>query len=540
MNYKRLYYYLVPSCIILFTLIYFSFPLIFTYDSSHYMKYVDIFNGVKSWSQWDPARGIIFPLFFRISKFFGNTQSALSGMIFPFFLLLLSITVYFFTSFLKVNSYKNKSLIFLFVFAFLALDPLLFGYFHVALTEFLASTIMIFSCFLVYYLLKNYENINKYKFYLINIYFVLFAPIAWHLKQPYVTAVFLPFLSIIFVLISKKVKFKDYLKYFITFILMISVLFLSNIIWSKTIETDNQKFKLRTSDAFLKSQILSGMLEFELNSININENEKIQYLKESDKKLLNDNKDNKEFLDEYKIVTVKNIEEQIKSAYLIQLKNTTEDENNRLILNDYGSLLRCFSTALISNPRELFSGYIYGYFGIANVFEIYNKDMVLPRIKNENFSMIRSFENRLIAYRVYSVNSNVSNIFFMPQENYNYISSYESNHKPSKLISNLFKITEYKSNFIFSFTIFILPLVLVLFSIKIFKKAYDNIDLFIFISSFISFFHIILHVFLGAYIDRYIFPVYTLILMIFVLLAFKILKFLIKLIKRDDLIVKKM
>jgi hypothetical protein len=54
---------------LLILLVDYSYLILFTFDSVLYLKLSLIIGGDLPWANWDPIRGIIFPLLLRISTF---------------------------------------------------------------------------------------------------------------------------------------------------------------------------------------------------------------------------------------------------------------------------------------------------------------------------------------------------------------------------------------------------------------------------------------------------------------------------------------
>lgn len=184
------------------------YPVSFTWDSGHYFSYLKVLSGTLPFSAWDPVRGIIFPLYLQIiTVLFGRTSySLLLPMIF-FHLIFFWLAVYLvIRASNSISIVKQRWLIFL-VFIFIAIDPLIMGFYHNILTEFMASFIAILSCLFAYLLFKKAENDGK-----ILVFFTIFSflvSIAWHLKQPYFGAAFFPLIlaSFLICIIYRKRSF---------------------------------------------------------------------------------------------------------------------------------------------------------------------------------------------------------------------------------------------------------------------------------------------------------------------------------------------
>lgn len=189
-----------------FVVITLSYPPTFTFDSGHYMFLADIIN-THNWPEWDPIRGIVFPLFLSLStNIFGRNQNAL---LIP--MAIAQVVLFLFSTFFILHDTRmtkpfQRRIVITVVFLFIMLDPLVLGYYHTVLTEFFAATIAVTSCYFAYRLYQTTETLpvmSKYIF-LPYAYFLLMVPLAWHLKQPYVGTALFPFLLSSFLILIRK------------------------------------------------------------------------------------------------------------------------------------------------------------------------------------------------------------------------------------------------------------------------------------------------------------------------------------------------
>ena len=173
-----------------------SYPITITYDSGHYMSLAHVINS-WDWVDWDPVRGIVFPLFLCLSvKLLGFNQNALLVWMTLAHLLLFVFSVSVILYETKITKPLFRNIVIVFIFLFIILDPLILGIYHTMLTEFFAATIAVISIFFAYRLYQHSECIPKLSKNLLFSYafFLVMVPIAWHLKQPYVGAAYFPFL----------------------------------------------------------------------------------------------------------------------------------------------------------------------------------------------------------------------------------------------------------------------------------------------------------------------------------------------------------
>ncbi len=196
--------------LLLLVIIDLAYPITATFDTGHYLKYLPILAGKVPLEYWDPVRGVIFPgyLYLATALFGESSNALLIPMIFQ------HIILFILTSFLLLPIVKTRTkwvriLLMLFIFVFIALDPLIVGYYHTALTEHVASTIAIISCVAAVELVKSAsEGKVNLRTKLCFAYFLVAVPVAWHLKQPYVGAAWFPVMiaSVILLLIRKSGK----------------------------------------------------------------------------------------------------------------------------------------------------------------------------------------------------------------------------------------------------------------------------------------------------------------------------------------------
>jgi len=229
--------------IVISFLIFFSFPPVVTYDSSHYINYIHILENPSTLNTWDAVRGPVFPYFlFLIKKIFG-----FSPQIFLAIQYLLYISTFFLLLKLNKKIFKKEFLI-LSILLFL-INPIFIGYFHAILTEMIAIPLfLIITLFSLRILEIN--NINK-KDFIKHLFEISFLSIfAWQLKQPYFAIILFQLLILIFIKIFKNEKFLYLLIFLITSLISI---ILSNNIWNNIIKSNNNN--PRGSNSFLKNYI---------------------------------------------------------------------------------------------------------------------------------------------------------------------------------------------------------------------------------------------------------------------------------------------
>ena len=84
-------------------------------------------------------------------------------------------------------------------------NPIIFGFYHSLLTEFVAITLSVISCYyaVIWYDVEPLKD--KKKFVLISLWFVFLTVFSWFLKQPYISCGFFPLLVSYVISLFKKI-----------------------------------------------------------------------------------------------------------------------------------------------------------------------------------------------------------------------------------------------------------------------------------------------------------------------------------------------
>lgn len=219
----------------IFVIISLSYPLTLTFDSGHYLFLADVLNN-RDWANWDPIRGIVFPLFLNsFINFLGKNQNAfLLPMIFAQMVLFL-FSVYFILNDTKIIKTYYRKIIIVLAFVVIMLDPVILGYYHSVLTEFFTATLAAISCYFAYKLYSFSDSLPAISRSLIYsfIYFLLAIPFAWHLKQPYIGTALFPFLLACFLIAIRDFKKKGVILYLsLANFLVVAFLGISIVLWA--------------------------------------------------------------------------------------------------------------------------------------------------------------------------------------------------------------------------------------------------------------------------------------------------------------------
>lgn len=240
--------------ILLLVLIFFSCSIILTYDSAHYLSYVTILEGNAPTSTWDIARGPIFPMLISLSDIiFGKTSTGILICTSIFYLVFCAICSIIINE--LTTTCKHKKRIRRMLLALAILNPLIFGYFHVLLTEFIAITITMFNILIAYRWISLNDKMKKITYLLL---FTISAIFCYHLKQPYITLSILPLIASIFISIFKNPKRDNIAIQISALIIPLLSLLISICAWNGILNVMNaDRTNDRDPSSLLSKQIIS-------------------------------------------------------------------------------------------------------------------------------------------------------------------------------------------------------------------------------------------------------------------------------------------
>ena len=169
-------------CGLFISVMFFALPVMFTYDSSTYMAYFDIFDKELALSQWGRTRGWGFPLFlWSVSNVFGNTAYGMNVALFILYTLFIICLYLIWKKYLLKCDNGFVSILF---FVFVILNPIILGYFHIILTECLATTIVCLTEIILMYLHSKDMQTNAKKFSILKIVLIICScTVLYFIKQ---------------------------------------------------------------------------------------------------------------------------------------------------------------------------------------------------------------------------------------------------------------------------------------------------------------------------------------------------------------------
>lgn len=498
---------IILVCVVL-TIIFFSYNIVICVDSSHYCWLASLIrdrNG--AFANWDVARGIVFPLIIYIlTGFIGkNVVSLQIGMFIAYVSMLIS--AYCIYRFIKKEYEINiilKIIIWLAAIFLLILNPLIFGYYHTILTEYVSMTACIVASYFVWKWIDIDFKESKLKYVMYTIYFAISTAFMWHLKQPYVLTILAPVLIGTILSIIKRFNWKNVLQRIITVLVCFITLFLSIQVWNFIIEKKVAKIDTtRTSEGFLSNQIVSGMTEYyalprdeQYEKENIINNTKIS---QEDKEKIIEIKDGKS--NEYKnfllieCAPYRNLQEskQIKVIY-------TKDENLSI-----GEALNFLINTFIENPKSVLDGYYNNYLTTVGLYKA--KTVGIGAYVTKEITLGETYENFYIACNIYRDMTNNLNV---PEHYWAYIENYNGINRQIRILNVvMIKMIPYA---IVTFKVFLLaaPILCIASFVKFIvlrvkKKEEKKVKIYEILTILYgySFLNVLMYSTLGALIDRY-------------------------------------
>jgi hypothetical protein len=417
--------------IFLLFLLFFSFSVIIAYDTSHYMTYVKIFEGLSPFSEWDIVRGPIFPLILFLSNvLFGKSPQGMLVCMFIFYLIFVYVVWKILNEIFYDSDNKKQKIIKWILFLFCILNPINFGYAHTMLTEFVAIPLILVS---VYFSWKWITNDNHRVLYsLIFTFLILFS---WHLKQPYICFTFFPLLVSMFINFFTKQNKKWY--YPLSVLVSLIVLIISIISWNafliyKKVDMNSG----RDSSTMLSGQIIKAVNSVDSISYELFLENKINLLDKTENEVLTKEKNNTIILNIY------NNDKLVDQDIL--LKNYSTTDAVKEIINLF-----------YKHPIILLRSYEKNTCGISSLCQVGLTGEGTELKVYDTINYTNLFENKFYAYRLYQ--NNISNDLNLPENVFSRIEPY-SQTIHSSIFSKIFIFLEQPTSILYKIFILISPL----------------------------------------------------------------------------------
>jgi hypothetical protein len=489
---------------IFFFVFYFSFPVLILYDTGHYMGYVSIFEGDLPFSSWDIVRGPVFPLIIYASNFiFGKTIQGILFLTFTFYSLMVFISY----KVLKEFYGKDKKirlvvgLLFLFL---VILNPIVFGYYHTLLTEFIAMTVSIISCYLAWKLLWIDWKKDRLLYLFVLFYFIVMVPFAWFLKQPFVSISLFPLVASVLIQLFVDRDWRLLLQKFVILLLSLASLVGGIFVWNSFLEYKGLDSEgERSGSSFLGRRMITAIENFQLveGPYTLSYVDESPFLTEQEKKVLTS--DINLQTTNYYVMEIYDIEGDLIDQKILQRGTSGSVEGKEVI--------KLIGQSMFQYPLEILNSYTKNYLASVNVFGL--KDMIVGKwyVIEEEFNIVGCKQNCIIAT---SILDDKTNIYHMPSEMYERVKDYEQYINPPPLFRFLLHLNEIPSIIVFNIALLILPIILIAILIysfcvrnKITLRSIKTLSL-VFILLFYSFLHIVAHCVAGGLLDRYVSPAY--------------------------------
>lgn len=475
--------------IIFLGIIYFSYNITLTWDSSEYLGLADYIGTQQMTEKWIGHRGIAFPLLLKLFKPFGiENKIFLLIMMFAFYIGMVLIIYQIYKKLKELEFFNKKRTVYFFI-AYIIftiiLNPIIFGYYHTVLTEFVSMTITLLTCYLSWNWIKCSWNENKKSTIIYALVFSVLAIFIYHIKQSLVSLVLLPMIISGLISIINEFKKPNVLTKVGTIIFVGIMLLLSIEIWNFVMkdagvaeDTDNKRVKgyliygVNKIKKVCDEQTIS---EAELNMEMISQKDK----EEISKILSNESKYN-----EFRIYETAN-----KNKYLVYYS-----KDNYSFKED----LNFYIKVLFNSPADIISSYYNSYWKMIFI--------------KKNYPLWLTYENSIIPVRMYK---NQENVIDVNVEYKDYVQNYRSINERN-FVAKIFN--KYVSKTIKFLTVYmklslwILPILWVLTIIayialrKKINKNILSILQFIIILYTTSFGAIMSYVVFSATVDRYVIP----------------------------------
>lgn len=503
---------------IIFTIVYFYFLPVVTSDGTGYHRSAQVISGNLPLSEWQAIRGPILPLILYISGFlFGDTPLGFQIISYLFFVVSILFMYLIMKEFLKESrdSFKNNIICF-FSIVLIIFNPLIIGYFHVMLTEFVAITISFVACFVfIKWMSYKFEKDNYFKLFICSFFIIVLVPISWFLKQPYIIVVLGPFILATILSILKDFSFKNTILRISVLILSVFVLLTSIILWNRflTIHIEAEESSSSLEQNFFAEGVIransnfryiekENLSEEELNGllqrVKINDTTKLSKIINKESNL--DNYDFYEVLDKYTG----------EGTDIMIVEYTTDNPEPFVRISKF------FKTAILNYPSLVIHSYYLNYLSLINV----NK---------YDYGQFFSLKERLSLEELHGENENIGLSIYFRKSTFLGSASGRAINMDQYKLANTSKVPikiyndwiRKPSLLLFKYTFILLPFLLIFSLIKyaILKceKNSQNTDIqqteiLIIILGF-SFLHVLSHVFSGAIVDRYTIVAYPLALL---------------------------
>lgn len=477
---------LIAVVILFLGIIYFSYNMTITWDTSEYLGLADYIGTKQMKENWIGHRGIAFPLLLKLFKPFGIENEIFMLTLMFIFYVAMVITIYKIYKKLREHDFfKSKitrCVFAIYIMIFIVLNPMIFGYYHALLTEFVSMTFAVLMCYLSWKWIDFNWQENKKSIIIYAIIFSLLTIFLYHIKQSLVPLALLPIITAALVSVINNFKLSNFLTKTITILSIIIMLFCSISIWNIAMKDANVLED--TEEKRVNGYLIKGVSEIKQICDD-------QRIKDFDRSLLS-NKENKEIekvlLNESKYTKFK-IYKASNEKYLVYFS-----KEKFSFKEDLGF----YCKILFNSPVDIVTSYYKNYWRII--------------FTSEKLPIWKGGENYEISYNIYEDRYNLVGV---NRDYINYIKRYVSKNEANAL-SRIFNIYADKTSGIITIfdkmSLWILPITwlisvvaYIIINRKINKDTLKILQLIIILYT-TSFGSIMAYILFGARVDRYAVP----------------------------------
>ena len=510
---------LILLSIVVIVGLFFAFPIMITPDSALYYWYTNIFNGSIPISSWNIVRGPIMGLLIQlgliINKKIGFQLLSCIAYILTMFL------IYWFLNYVDKKIVKLHNWWKIIYCVLIIFNPLIYGYFHLMLTEFLAILLSTVSLILSYFYIDVSITTDKKKFLIYNLAFCFVALVLWFLKQPYVSIILIS-LGVVFIqsLIRNR-DVKNIASKGMSLLLIGSVLVLGIKVWNTILEKNGVQLNTsKNNQSFITTGIISGVTNFHKVQ---DENKNIEFidgldLSKQDKEKLKEIHSNKSIYKDYDIYQMYNMRNDSIVETVVLYK-----EGDVLSVKE---AVNFYFKYFKQHPILYIEGYISNYLAIIN---IYPTGALRADLSGDYYPIkhltINSFENSSIGLSyLYSNDNYLWEGAFIDNEDYlknNFIENTQKDIKISQAIKKPLQYLGVVHLQLFKIVFLLAPVYTIYYTIKSRKNLTNKFNVLLKFGFACASLQVMFYAFFGALIDRYVIPAFPFLLAIYIIAIFK-------------------
>jgi hypothetical protein len=398
-------------------------------------------------------------------------------------------------------------------------NPLVIGYYHVLLTEFVAATAALLSCYLAFKWINIEFVKEKLRFVIYAVIFCVLSVFMWFIKQPYVIVSIFPLFIATILSIIKIGNIRNVISKVLVFLLTIICVILGIWAWGKILVINDVTSKGTTPESYVTLGMIASLSDFHEVDPSISHSqsyiENSEYLDSSEiseaESILNGNSSYKDF-EVYEVVSIKKglIFDRIVVPYI-----------NKGAVSDT-DVIKFFEVCIKTHPLHVIDSYVADYLALADIIP-YQANYAGYSLPIKKVIPIYQFwnENLGIGFGTYYNTSTFQGI----EDRTENMTQYYLSNDPSSMLNRIMKIDSKFSIISYKITFVLIPILSIFFFVKYcvdLKKKRNTKYILLYEMLTIlfgyAFLHVLFHVFTGLIIDRYTFVAYQIALLGIILL----------------------